>query len=169
MTFVYCGQEGTARPAGAGDGRHRSRPRASARSKTATNADLLAGQRLRWPAWRVTRHCAVATAVNRLTSADRYGSEVARGHGSSCDNLHLVPQQQQAIRTAPPDSSGLCAAPPVLVPESFRMSPCVAPSVDAGLLACISLQSAKPSLAVRQPERLWEFAPSAEPAPLAGC
>jgi hypothetical protein len=52
------------------------------------------------------------------------------------------------------------AAPAVLVPERFRMNPCVAPSVDA--LAGAPLFSRQDGLAVQEPERSWEFAPSVE-------
>ena len=59
---------------------------------------------------------------------------------------------------------GVCAAPAVLVPESFRTE-VRCPFGECAYCARISLQSAV-SLAVREPERLWEFAPSVEPGTL---
>jgi hypothetical protein len=56
---------------------------------------------------------------------------------------------------------GVCAAPAVLVPESFR-TVVRCPFGECAYCARISLHSAF-SLAVRVPERLWEFAPSVEP------
>ncbi len=60
---------------------------------------------------------------------------------------------------------GVCAAPAVLVPESFR-TVVRCPFGECADCARISLHSAF-SLAVHEPERLWEFAPSVEPGTLA--
>src|SRR5690554_4779873 len=47
--------------------------------------------------------------------------------------------------------------------DSAGRVPRVAPSADPPPNRRIALQTAKPTVAVRVPERLWEIAPSAEP------
>jgi hypothetical protein len=75
--------------------------------------------------------------------------------------FHLYSQKSPS-RTARPEQTGGCAAPAVLIPERFRIYRCVAPSVAARFCARSALQSADRSLAVQEPERVWEVAPSVE-------
>jgi len=77
--------------------------------------------------------------------------------------FHLYSQKSPS-RTARPEQTGGCAAPAVLIPERFRINRCVAPSVAARFARTALSSRLIPSLAVQEPERVWEVAPSVERA-----
>lgn len=77
---------------------------------------------------------------------------------AGCFHLH---SQKFPSRTARPERTGGCAAPAVLIPERFRIR-MRCPFGGCALCARRALQSADRSLAVQEPERVWEVAPSVE-------